>query len=151
MEKSVPTNGEKQAIGIFADERRRLDLNSEPVVEVFDGPSVSSSTSGDKLKTISHRIRNAELGKILLRGGSEVDGTKDHSKEGPAIQASGMLVDGQSAQSEDDLVCQARDEWHDPNQGISGRIGDNQAFGDSIPGEMGVEEGVVGRMEVERH
>ena len=151
VEKSVPVDEEKQVTGIFADERRRLDPDTEPVVEVLDEPSAGSNTSGDKLKTISHRIRNAELGKILIRGGSEVDGTKDHSKEGPPIQASGMLVDGQSARSEDDSVCRARDEWHDPNQGISGRIRDNQTFGDSIPGEMGVEEGVVRGMEVEGH
>ena len=82
---------------------------------------------------------------------SKVDEAKDHSKEGFANQPGGMLVDGQSAWSEDDSICQARDDWHDPNQGNSGRVGDNQAFGDSIPGEMGVEEGVVRGMEVEGH
>ena len=121
------------------------------MVEVLDEPTAGSGASGDKLRAISHRICHAKLEKILIRGGSEVDGTKDHSKEGFANQPGGMLVDGQFARSEDDSVCRARDEWHDPNQDNTGRVGNNQAFSDSIPGDMGVEEGVVGGMEVERH
>ena len=80
-----------------------------------------------------------------------MDRAKDHNKEDIANQSGGMLVDGQSAQGENDSIYQAKDEWHDPNQGNSGRVRDNKAFGDPIPGDMGVKEGVVGGMEVERH
>ena len=151
VEEPVPVNGEKQTAGLSADERRSMDHDFEPMVEVLEGPTSNFGASGDKLKAISHRIRHAKLGKIYIRGGSGVDRAKDHSKEDIANQPGGMLVDGQSARGENDSICRARDEWHDPNQGNSGRVRDNQAFGDFIPGDIGVEEGVVRGIEVERH
>ena len=151
VEEYVPINGEKQAVGVFTNERRSMDHDSELMVEVLDGSTSNAGVSGDKLKIISHRIRHAELGKISVRNGSGIDRAKSRNKKEIVNQSGGMLVDGQSTHGENDPICRTSDEWHGTNQGYPGRDGDNKAFGDSIPRDLGVEEGVVGVMEVERH
>ena len=151
VEEYVPIKSEKQATRVSADEGRSMDHDSEPVVAVLDGSTSSADVSGDKLKVISNRIRHAELGKISVGSGSGIDRAKSHNKKEIANQSGGMLVDGQSTHGENDPICRTSDEWHGTDQGYSGGDGDNKAFGDSIPGDLGVEEGVVGVMEVERH
>ena len=80
-----------------------------------------------------------------------MDGASDFSKEDIAHQLGGMFVDGQSTQGETNSICQVRDKWHNPSQGNARGFGDNQAFGDSNPRDLGVEERDVRGMEVERH
>ena len=128
-----------------------MDHDSEPVVAVLDGSTSSADVSGDKLKVISHRIKHAELRKISVGSGSGIDRAKSHNKKEIANQSGGMLVDGQSTHGENDSICRTSDEWHGTDQSYLGGDGDNKAFGDSIPGDLGVEEGVIGVMEVERH
>ena len=128
-----------------------MDHDSEPVVAVLDGSTSSADVSGDKLKVISHRIKHAELEKISAGSGSGIDRAKSRNKKEIANQSGGMLVDRQSTRGENDPICRTSDEWHGTNQGYSGGDGDNKAFGDFIPGDLGVKEGVVGVMEVERH
>ena len=151
VEEYVPINGEKQATGVSTDERRSMDHDSKPVVKVLDGSTSNAGASSDKLNVISHRIRHAKLGKISVGSESGVNRAKSRNKEEIVNQSGGMLVDRQSKHGENDPTCRTSDEWHGTNQGYSRRNGDNKAFGDSIRGDLGVEEGVVGVMEVERH
>ena len=151
VEEPFSTDGAKQAAGLLADERRGLDHDAEPVVEVFDGSSSGAGSSGDKLKIISHRIKHAELRKISIGGGSGADGASCHRKEDIAHQSGGMLVDGQPPRGENDHPCQSCDVGHGTNQDCPGRMGDHKALGDSVPRGLGVEEGANGAMEVEDH
>ena len=151
VEEHVSVDGEKQATGVSANERRSMDHDSGPVVEILDGSASSAGATSDKLKVISHRIKHAELRKISVGSGNGVDRVKSRGKEDDANGSGGMLIDGQSKQGEDDPVCRTGDEWHDSDQGYSGRAGDNKTCGDSIPGELGVEEGANGAMEIQRH
>ena len=151
VEEFIPTDGAKQPAGVLADERRGLDNDTEPVVEVFDGSPSGAGSSGDKLKIISHRIKHAELRKISIGGGSGADRASSHSKKEIANQSGGMLVDGQPSLGENDPICRTCDEWHGIDQDCPGRYGDNKTLSDSVPRGLGVEEGTNGAMEVEGH
>ena len=151
VEEFIPIDGVKQTTGVFADERRCLDHDSEPVVEVLDGSSSGAGSSGDKLKIISHRIKHAELGKISIGSGSGADRAKSYNKKEIANQSGGMLVDGQPSHGENDPICRASDEWHSTDQDFPGRNGDIKALGDTVPRGLGVEEGINGAMEVKGH
>nr|POE77266.1 uncharacterized protein CFP56_29768 [Quercus suber] len=150
MEVHFPADGEKQTAGISSFEGRGMDHNPESMVEVPDGSSSSPCDTGEKLKVISSRIRRAELGKISGRSGRGVDEGSDHRKEDVAEEPGGMFVDGQPAQGENDPVCRAGDKWYDSCQGNPRGFGDNQACSGSLQGDLGVEGGDFGSMEVER-
>ena len=104
MEEHFSSNGEEQAAGLLAFERRGMDHNAEPMVEVFDGSASSTKHSDDKLRAISNKIRNAELGKISIESRSDVDGDGDFRNEEIDQLPGRMLVDGQPSQGENDPV-----------------------------------------------
>ena len=151
MEEHFSSNGEKQAAGLLAFERRGVDHNAEPMVEVFDGSASSTKHSDDKLRAISNKIRNAELGKISIESRSDVDGGSDFRNEEIDQLPGGMLVDGQPSQGENDPVCQAQIQRNGCSQGNTRGLGNNHALSDSNQGDLGVEERDVGGMEIEKH
>ena len=127
-----------------------MDHNAEPMVEIFDGSASSPEYSDDKLRAISNKICNAELGKISIGSRSDVDGASDLRKEEIGQIPGGMLVDGQPSQGENDPVCRAHIKRNDCSQGNTRGLGNNHAFSDSNQGDLGVEERDVGGMEIER-
>uniref|UniRef100_A0A7N2KTI6 DUF4283 domain-containing protein n=1 Tax=Quercus lobata TaxID=97700 RepID=A0A7N2KTI6_QUELO len=142
---------EEQAAGLLAFERRGVDHNAEPMVEVFDGSASSTKHSDDKLRAISNKIRNAELGKISIGSRSDVDGDSDFRNEEIDQLPGRMLVDGQPSQGENDPVCRAQIKRNDCSQGNTRGLGNNHALSDSNQGDLGVEERDVGGMEIEKH
>ena len=127
-----------------------MDHNAESMVEIFDRSASNSGSSDDKLRAISNKIRHAELGKISIGSRNDVGEVSDFIKEEIGHQPGGMLVDGQPSQGENDPICRAQNKRHDRSQGNTRGLGDNHAFSDSNPGDLGVKERDVGRMEVER-
>ena len=151
VEEPVPFNREKQTTGLSAIEGRSVGHNPEPMVEILDGSTCSLGASDGKLRAISDRIQHAELRKISIRSRGGVDEANDFNKVDADHQFSGMFIDGQSTQGESYSICRTRDKRHDPSQSNARSSGDNQAHGNSNPGDLGVEEKDVGGMDVEGH
>ena len=151
MEKHIPIDGDKQEGGLLAIEGRNLGNNSKPMVEVSDKKSTGANPTTDKLRAISNRIECAELGKISVRSRGGMDTASDYYKEDLARQTGGMLDDGQPASGKNDPVRGAKDQWNNPDQGNARFFRGNQALNNFILGEVRVEDGASGSMEIERH
>ncbi|KAF3975669.1 hypothetical protein CMV_001084 [Castanea mollissima] len=83
------------------------------------------------------------------RGG--MDSARDNRVGDFGGQTGGMLDDGQCISGKNDPTCGANDQWNNPDKGNTRHIGDHQALHNSISGEVGVEDGSDGGMEIEGH
>ena len=121
------------------------------MVEVPLRPANGPNPSTEQLGSICSKIKNAPFGKLVLRSRKTGDSVGDNDEQKPSGHSSGVHAVGQSAPTETNLVCGARDESHHPHQGDPREDVDHQALNLSIPRKHFGEEGSDGSMEVEGH
>ena len=80
-----------------------------------------------------------------------MDTASDNREEDLGGQTDEMLDDGQSTSSKNDPIYRANDQWNNPDQGNTRHIRDHQTLHNSTSGEIGVEDGTNGCMEIEGH
>ena len=80
-----------------------------------------------------------------------MDIASDNHEEDLGEQIDGVLDDGQLTSGKNVAICGAIDQGNNPNQGITGHIGDHQTLHNSTSREFGVEDGTDVCMEVEGH
>ena len=151
LEKPFSTHGDKQEVGVAADERRSMGDHSEPLVEIPNRQTSSADHSSDQLRTVSNRIKGASFRKISGGGRSRVDAADHHGEEDTLEQADRMLDDGESSQGEIDAIRGACDQPDHSHQSFTEHDGGNQTLSHLAQGETGAEDGTPGSMEVEGH
>ena len=87
----------------------------------------------------------------MVRGRGGLDTAGDNREEDLGEQTGGVLDDGPLTSSKNAVIYEAKDYGNITNQGNTGHIGDHQALHNSILGEVGVEDGTDGCMEVKGH
>ena len=121
------------------------------MVEVPLRPANGLNPSTEQLGSICSKIKNAPFGKLVLRSRKTGDSVGDNDEQKPSGHSSGVHAVGQSAPTETNPVCGARDESHHPHQGDPREDVDHQALNLSIPRKHFEEEVSDGSMEVEGH
>ncbi|KAK9994007.1 hypothetical protein SO802_023710 [Lithocarpus litseifolius] len=147
LEKYFSTHGDKQEVGVAADEIRSLVDHSESLVEIPVRQTSGADPSSDQLGSVSNRIKGASFRKISGRGRNRMDTTGHLEEEDSSEQADRMLVVGESSQGEVIAVRRACDQRDHAHQSFTEHDGDNQSLGHFAQGEAGAEDGAPGSME----